>query len=240
MENESIEWVSRALHWEDPERIRSAGDLIARVNREGFLPLFANDVPGFSVEERTLAWDWWSDDPVRDPWLWREVVARGGQLCYGKFFDGKAGFISRAWLGAFANYRRDGYDFDALWEDGRAHYRLKKLMDCFTQGEERFSFELRNLAGFGKGGEAGFEGAVATLQRMTYLVIRDFRQRRNRLGEYYGWPITVYATPESVFGEETVTACYSESPAESWARIWERARELCPGADEKALKKLLK
>ena len=28
------------------------------------------------------------------------------------------GFISKKWLPVFANYRRDGYDFDALYEDG--------------------------------------------------------------------------------------------------------------------------
>lgn len=38
------------------------------INRVGFLPLFKNEIPGFSLEERTVAEYWWSDDPVRDPW----------------------------------------------------------------------------------------------------------------------------------------------------------------------------
>ena len=39
-----------------------------------------------------------------------EIIAAGGRIAYGKFFDRKAGFISREWLPVFANYRRDGYD----------------------------------------------------------------------------------------------------------------------------------
>ena len=52
-------------------------------------------------------------------------IARRGDVAYGKFFDKKAGFISREWLPYFLNFRRDGYDFDALWEDGKASYKQK-------------------------------------------------------------------------------------------------------------------
>ncbi len=232
------EFLSRALRWDDPNRIKTIQDLYACVDWVGFLPLFANGVPGSSVEESTAVWDWWSEDPERDPWLWREQAAREGRVAYGKFFDGRAGFLSLSWLPVFANARRDGYDFDALWDDGKARWRAKRIMDCFQEGEEHLSFELRNMAGFGKGGEPGFEGTVTGLQHDLYLVIRDFRQRRNRRGEPYGWPITVYATPESIWGRETVTSAYSESPAESRRRILERARELYPTAEENELKKI--
>ena len=60
---------------------------------------------------------WWSDDPVRDLWRWRIAIAKKHDILYGKFFAKKAGFISKKWLLVFANYRRDGYDFDALFED---------------------------------------------------------------------------------------------------------------------------
>ena len=41
----------------------------------------------------------------------RAIIARRHDIVYGKFFDKKAGFISKKWLPVFANYRRDGYDF---------------------------------------------------------------------------------------------------------------------------------
>ena len=60
------------------------------------LPLFKNEIDGFSAEEHTSALYWWSGDPEQDPWEWRELIARSGQAAYGKFFGKKAGFISKA------------------------------------------------------------------------------------------------------------------------------------------------
>lgn len=40
-------------------------------NESGFLPLFKNGIPGFSLEERTVPDYWWSGDEERDPWEWR-------------------------------------------------------------------------------------------------------------------------------------------------------------------------
>ena len=111
MPNENGTWIMYGVNEVDPECIHTADELIAYVEEIGFLPLFKNEIPGFSVEERTVSTDWWSDDERRDPWLWREQIASGGRVAYGKFFDKKAGFISSKWLPYFVNYRRDGYDF---------------------------------------------------------------------------------------------------------------------------------
>ena len=71
--------------------------------------------------------------PKSDPWEWREIIARSGKVAYGKFFDKKAGFISKQWFPYFANFRRDGYDFDALWDDEKASIRQKKIMDFYLE-----------------------------------------------------------------------------------------------------------
>lgn len=239
MSYENGEWIFRGIAEDDPRRIKTPEELLSLVDEIGFLPLFANDVPGFSVEEHVAARQWFTGDAETDPWEWREILARSGRVAYGKFFDKKAGFLSLAWLPVFTNARRDGYDFDALWDDGKAHYRMKKIMDCFAAGEERFSFELKAMAGFGKGGEPNFEGNVSALQMGLYLVMADFRQRRNRRNEPYGWPIAVYATPESLWGYEAVTAAYSEPPERSRDRILGRMKELFPAADPKAVRKMV-
>ena len=240
MANESGEWVARALRYDAPERIKTAAELTALVNENGFLPLFANGVEGFSVEERTFAFDWWSDDPDRDPWEWRKTLAVGGKVAYGKFFAGKAGFISLGWLPYFANWRRDGYDFDALWSDGKADRREKLIMDLFAGGGELYSNELKRLAGFGNGGAKNFEGALTALQRKLYLTVRDFRQRTNKKGEPYGWPIAVYSTPESRWGRGLIASAYAEPPETSRERVFDRVRELYPNADEKQIREILK
>jgi hypothetical protein len=73
----------------------------------------------------------------------------------------------------------------------------------------------------------------------TYLCLRDFRQRKNKQGENYGWAIAVYSTPEHLWGYDYVTSAYSESPAESAKRIAEHMRECYPIAAEKQLRKVL-
>ena len=239
---EEERWVMHGLSPDDPACIRSAEELEAYVIRTGFLPLFRNEIPGFSVEENTASGDWWTGDPGRDPWEWRKTLAANGNVCYGKFFDRKAGFISKEWFPCFANYRRDGYDFDSRWDDELAGIRSKKIMDLFmeeNEGSELFSGEVKARAGFGKNREKNFEGELTRLQMQTYLVNRDFRRKINKNGQEYGWGIAVLCTPEHLWGYDFVTSCYKEEPSDSAARIFERAAELYPGVSLRSLKKVL-
>ena len=135
MSVENGEWIMRGLEWDNPYRIRTWQELVNWINEIGFLPLFGNEVEGFSVEEHTSGDFWWSKDRQEDPWEWREIIAASEQVAYGKFFGNKAGFISIDWLPYFANYRRNGYDFDARYQDGLANRREKKIMDFFI-GED--------------------------------------------------------------------------------------------------------
>ena len=179
MDVENGVWIMRGLSQDDPGCIPGWRALMGWIDQVGFLPLFQNEIEGFSVEEHTAARGWWSGDPEQDPWEWRELMARSGQVAYGKFFAKKAGFVSRAWFPHFANWRRDGYDFDSRWDEELAPMRQKRIMDCFAGQEEWFSFALKRQAGFGKGGEKNFEGTVTDLQMGGYLLIRDFRRRIN-------------------------------------------------------------
>lgn len=240
MEYDQGEWIMHGLARSDPRRLHSVEELIACVRERGFLPLFCNSVPGFSVEELTWAGDWWTGDEARDPWMWRVTAPRCGQVVYGKFFDKKAGFLSLEWLPVFANWRREGYDFDARYDDEKAPLRQKKIMDLFETRDELMSFEIRDLAGFGKGGEKNFEGTLTALQMQTYLVIKDFRCRKNRYGEDYGWHLAVLAQPEKLWGYDLVTASYDEDPAVSRERVFRRVRELYPDAGERQIRAILK
>lgn len=231
MARENGEWTIRGMNWDDPGRVHTWQELTDWIDRVGFLPLFQNEIPGFSVEEHTYELGWWTGDDARDPWQWRELIARSGRVAYGKFFGKKAGFISKAWFPQFANYRRDGYDFDSRWEDGLASIRQKRVMDQFAERGELFSFQLKQQAGFGKGGEKNFEGTVTDLQMQGYLLIRDFRQRTNKRGLAYGWPISVYTTPETLWGYEYVTSAYAVDPTESKALIYQQVLQHFPAAE---------
>lgn len=242
MGNESGEWIMYGVEWDDPECLHTVDEAIEYINSVGFLPLFKNEIPGFSLEERTVPEYWWSGDKQRDPWEWRQIIAERGNILYGKFFRKKAGFITKEWFPYFANYRRDGYDFDALYEDGKASIRQKKIMDLFMEKEpatELFSFEIKAQAGFRKDGEKNFEGTITELEMKTYLSVSRFDQKVNKKGEKYGWSVAVYTMPETLLGYDYVTKAYSESPIDSAKKIAAHMRDIYPVATTEQIKKII-
>ena len=230
---------------QDPFALHGIEDLLTLVGKVGFLPLFSNSIKELSVEEHVTAASWWTGDPATDPWEWRQVLASHPDIAYGKFFNNAAGFVDREFFPVLSNYRRNGYDFDALYDDGMVSYRAKKIMDVFDLdekacGKELMSYELRDFAGFSKdGGEKNFEGQLTHLQMQTYLIISDFRQRMNRKGELYGWHIAVIETPETKWGYDHIASAYSEAPEESWRRIRERVKAYFPDAQDADIRKIL-
>lgn len=95
MGNESGTWVMYGVDWDDPECIHTVEEAMEYINRIGFLPLFKNDIPGFSLEERTVPEYWWCDDVDKDPWIWRTVIARGKDIVYGKFLTRRSDLFQR-------------------------------------------------------------------------------------------------------------------------------------------------
>ena len=221
--------------------IQSKQDLIDAVQRYGFVPLFAGAIPGFSVEEHAVPAVWYkkgSDDwPV---WEWKGLVIRECGCAYGKFLEKKAVFISREWFSDFANFRRDGYDFDARWDDGLAFKGDKDLYELIDQNAPILSKRLKILGNYRKGGRGGFDTVINRLQAQGYVLISDFVYERNKEGQPYGWGIAQYATPEQFFGPAFREGVYARKPEESRERILAHLSRLFPQAGEGALRKVLK
>ena len=113
-------------------------------------------------------------------------------------------------------------------------------MDLFDDEKELYSFEIKKNAGFAKGGEKNFDGVMTELMMQTYLVMRDFRQKRNKAGGLYGWPVAVYSMPEQLWGYDYVASAYKEDPDVSKERIYKRLCEMCPEATEKQILRQLR
>ena len=212
--------------------------LIAETRRLGFLPFFSNEIPGFSIEEHTPARLWFSETED-GPWAWKGPAARSGVCVYGKFFKGRAGFISLDWFPVFANYRRDGYDFDALYDDGFASHKDKQVYDTLSERGSLLSRELKSLCGYRKDGNKGFDAVITRLQMQTYVSIADFEYAVDKLGRQYGWGVARYTTPEAQFGPDLMAQAYREDPAASRERVYAHLRSLFPGASEKQIRTLL-
>ena len=198
--------------------LRSPEDIVTLTVELGFLPFFAGEIPGFSVDECCPPELWFSEN-ADGPWEWKGPVACSGQCVYGKFFGGRAGFISKEWFPDFANLRRDGYDFDARYEDGLAARKDKEVYDTLTGHGALLSKELKRLCNYRKDGNKGFDTIITRLQMQTYVTIGDFVYLQDKYGQPYGWGVAQYTTPETQFGYDFVTSAYRKGPSESKADI---------------------
>lgn len=190
------------------KRIKNYEDLLPVVDEVGFLPFFPGPIPDLSLWEYTRRGGWFSGDEENDPWFWRQRAAREGKLAYGKFFSGKAGFVSLKWWPDFVHFRRDGKSFDTLFQQGVLSDESRAVMELFPYGEEYLSFQIRKRAGIQK----SFEPTLTRLQHKTFLVIADFSRKRSSKGREYGWPAAVFCKAESLFGTDFVLSRFSEKP----------------------------
>ncbi|MCR5663614.1 MAG: hypothetical protein K6G17_01900 [Oscillospiraceae bacterium] len=218
--------------------IREKEDLVRLVDEIGFLPYFRNDVPGFSIEENCPAL-WGTPDKPDCPWDWKGPVIRETGCAYGRFFHGRAGYVSRALFPDFANVRRDGYDYDARVEDGLARGRDRRIMEVLSARSPLPSRELKALCCFGEDSRRAYDASLGFLQMQTYVTTADFVYATDRLGRPYGWGLAVVATPEQHFGADFTARVYAREPAESRERLRVYLRKLLPQATAAQLERLL-
>lgn len=114
-----------------------------------------------------------------------------------------------------------------IGEDGRGEMLWKQ--------DEILSTDLKKMAGFGKGGLKNYPGIITGLQMQLYLVITDFRRRKNKKGDEYGMSVSVMFPPEAVWGYDLVTSAYSEDPIQSWQKVYDHVKNLYPNADDGAI-----
>ena len=226
----------------DNFRIGSQQDLIDAINEFGFVPFFTNPIRGFSIEEHIGRGCWYhdGDNGFWPAWEWKGPVIQSSHCAYGKFLGDKAVYISAEWFPDFANYRRDGYDFDARYDDGLASHDDKVLFDLLDANAPIMSKPLKALGNYRKGGKKGFDGSITRLQRQCYVLVSDFRYATDKFGNEYGWGLAEYSTPEHFLGETFTKKVYERSPEESYERLMKHFKKILPDADEKLIGKVLK
>ena len=218
--------------------LRSAEDLANLVNEIGFLPFFQNAIPGFSIEESTPGELWFSEEV--GPWEWKNPAIEQTNCAYGKFYQNKAMYISAEWFPDFANFRRDGYDFEGFYEDGFARSQDKKLIDALNRTGPVITKSLKREAGYaGKDGLKGFDGTITRLMMQTFVLIDGIEYMTDKFGQNYGWGVCRYATPEQRYGEDFLAEAYALPPEESKQKLLNHLRKILPDADPDALMRFL-
>ena len=220
--------------------IGSKDDLISVINEYGFVPFFRNSIEGFSIEEHIAPGCWYDDGGDFWPaWEWKGPVIRETGCAYGKFFEKKACYVSAEWFPDFANYRRDGYDFDARFDDGLATLRDRQLFELIDGNAPVLSKELKRLGDYRKGGNKGFDTVINRLQAQCYVIISDFVYMKDKHGNSYGWGVAEYSTPER-FMPGFTDKVYIRSPEESYERLLSHFSKLFPNESVDKLRKFIK
>lgn len=216
-------------------QIRSEQDIVDLVNELGFLPFFENDIEGFSIEDCCPRELWFSH--IQDgPWEWKGPVIRDSGCAYGKFYRKKAMFISREWFPDFANYRRDGYDYDSRMDQGIARHKDNGIMLALAEQEtDILSKKLKKLTCFDEDSRKSFDASLTYLQMQCYITTSDFEYMLDKNGNVYGWGVARYATPELQFGSFFTDRVYANEPAESKKKLIEYLKKLLPQATEKQI-----
>lgn len=218
------------------ETIHNANELMNLIQEIGFLPLLYSGIGGFSAEEMVDAdcryvvyddgWDW----PL---WKWKGPIVTEGSCVYGKFFDKKAGFVSREWWPDLYNWRRHASPAPAPGSVEEA-----VLMTLREQGS-LITRELRAACGFnGPKMRSRFDGYVTRLQMACRIVTQDFVYPRDKHNREYGWGWALLTTPEQLLGKEDCLC--DRTPEESLERILEHLKGFLPEASEQQLIKLIK
>ena len=218
------------------KEIYSCAQLTELIHQIGFLPLLSSGIRGFSAEEAVSdecryvllpdgGWDW----PL---WKWKGEIVTDGQCVYGKFFDKKAGFVSRDWWPDFYNYRRSKHPVP-----GEGSIEEAILMTLRENGS-MITRELRAACAFtGPKMRGKFDGYITRLQMGCYIVTEDFVYPLDKNGHEYGWGWSLLTTPESLLGVES---CKCErSPEESRDRLLAHFRTLLPQASDKQILRII-
>ena len=216
--------------------IHSCPELMELIQEVGFLPLLDSGIRSYSAEDvvdednRYVVfddggWDW----PL---WKWKGPIVTEGRCVYGKFFAGKAGFVSREWWADLCNYRRSKYPKP---EEGSIE---ETILLTLAENGSLITRELRAACGFtGSGMRSKFDGYVTRLQMATRIVTEDFVYPQDKHGREYGWGWSLLTIPDALYGRE---ACRCErTPEESFQRIVEHLQQLLPEATDKQIRKLI-
>ena len=226
--------------------IRTKQDLIDAVDYFGFLPFFTSAVAGFSIEEHCAPEVYFSDQP--GVWEWKGPVIQETRAAYGKFFAKKAGYVKKEWFYDFANYRRDGYDYDARFEDVLSTYEDQYLYNLIASRHSILSKDAKAIGGYvkpkDKGPDSwqprkGFDTHITRLQMQCYVLTSDFEYEIDKNGNFYGWGIARYATPEEFYGKSWAKKVYKRTPEESFERIRKHLKKVLPYADEEEIIRLI-
>ena len=202
-------------------RVASRDDLVKAIEQRAFLPFF-HQKGILSLEDLAAPEIWFTDQ--EGPWEWKGSLAREKKCVYGKFAFGSAVFVAPDVFPDLMQIRRDGYDFEGMWEDGLLSRTAGQIMKVVLEEGPVLAKRIRKMLGNPK----DFDHEIIRLQMLTFLIHTDFVYDIDRHGHPYGWGNALLDTPEHFFGEEYVSQADSRSVEEAVSGICARMQNEGP------------
>ena len=238
-------------------KIRSQEELEEAISRFGILPFFRNNIEGMSIEEMAPPSILFGGNEYEGCWEWKGPVIRKRQCAYGKFFKKKAGYISNSLLPHFLNFRRnqvsikEGSKEEMIYDiiginDKITSTELREGILRTSASRKRTMYDLPDLSsspdrkdseGKKKPGRHALESPLQQLQMGGYICISDFRYKKTKHGERYGWGVAEYSLPENIFPREMLFT--DLSPNESLEFMIQYISERYPRSNYSEIRKLL-
>ena len=223
--------------------VTNAEMMYRAISEYGMLPLCANHLAGFSVEEMTPPECWFSEDEM-GPWDWKIDMVQSGDIAYGKFLAcGKAAFATVECYRELMNYRRAQKKYQP------SEGPQQQILAFMREHGSATVRELRGLLNLKKG---PVDALLTRLQMDTLVITGDItRVYRGPDLHYNGWQVSSFCTPESLFCVDAIpgpggfpfgearTLDVDHSPAESLERLTRHIRTIAPTATEKQILKML-
>src|SRR5207249_4629606 len=216
-------------------RVRTADSLVRMVDELGFCFAFTSEtaypVPGafdhLDTRSEGRKWDWM--------WGWKDELAEGKRLYYGKLLVRKPTFVSMKMLPVFyATFGRAGDPDDHLDDvrAGRPSEIARRVIEFLAQNGETQTKRMRAALGItSQEGKAQYARAIEELQRLMYVArVRAVGEGREDYN--YTYDLFVRRYPETVRTAERYTS------AEAMAALLSRLVDLAGGVTERQVAKL--
>lgn len=239
--------------------INSATSMIKVIRTYGFIPLFKCGIKGWSIEEMTDPEFWFTSSDQLGPWDWKIEAVREGDIAYGKFLGGAAGFATTEYYRHLMNYRRSLPRYRVvLGEDFQSTKQNEILMKALapeayrtiteTGGVESKDIRMTlnkavtpellesvtpscraNLSPSVK--KSISDTVISFLEMGTWSVVADFiRLYRGKNLEYNGWQRSILTTPDELFEQSVLVDC---TPEESRQFLIEHVKSFYPDQEKK-------
>ncbi len=216
--------------------IRSYAELIAHVERVGWLPFSGHGIEGLdSLASLTRGQPWHSEEDG-DPWAWKDLAAAENRLAYGSMLGGHKGFVSPRMYACFYAVFHPGDDVEERFEAGLLSRTARDVYRLFDSRVTMPTHGIRQAMGVTKKtGGTRVDAAIAQLHRTFDLTTAGTEQKVDAYGRPYGWPSTVQARVDAYIPAEWLT----DASSVSRDRAVERILGAYPDADRGKLCRLL-